>query len=55
MTREIRQISEKVNEVTKENLEKKCNVTGSSVYAMGAVAACLVFCVGIVVYAIIGA
>ncbi len=55
MTREIRQMTEIANEVVKDQVEKKCERSGSSVYTMGAVLACLAFCVGIVVYAIVGA
>lgn len=51
MTREIRQMSE----IAKEQIRTESVKTGSSVFTMAAVAGCLLLCVGIVIYALIGA
>ena len=51
MTREIRQMTE----IATEQVRCESVKTGSSAYTMAAVAACLLFCVGVVVYALIGA
>lgn len=48
MTREFRQIAEENKNIVKEN----CNCSG---YTMAAVAGCLLLCIGIVIYALIGA
>jgi len=48
MTRDIRQMRN-------ENAENDCNGGNSSLYTMAAVAGCLVLCVGIIIYALIGA
>lgn len=48
MTGDIRRMMEEENRILTEN----CNC---SVYTMAAVAGCLLLCVGIIIYALIGA
>ena len=48
MTKEFRQISEENVKLVTEN----CNCSG---YTMAAVAGCLLLCLGIIIYALIGA
>lgn len=48
MTRDIRQMRN-------DNMENNCSGGNSSLYTMAAVAGCLLLCVGIIIYALIGA
>ena len=47
MTRDLRQMRN-------DEMDRNCN-GGSSLYTMAAVAGCLLLCVGIIIYALIGA
>ena len=50
MTRDLRQVI-----ITQREVKECAKASSSSVYSMVSVAACLLLCVGIVVYALIGA
>ena len=53
--KEIIKMTRDIRDIRNENIGHNCNGGNSSLYTMAAVAGCLLLCVGIIIYALIGA